>query len=158
MNVLNFRQYDQGNINPDYADFLQTNKKAFGVPDWLNYLGDNQEMYFAFNADLAASYKRELEKVLNLGLNVLLYNGQNDFIVNTPGVQAYLNTLEWTHITKWKAKDKTIWTEFGSENLGWYKQYKNLIFLQVRNAGHLLPSDQPRSAWQMLNKYFQNSW
>ncbi len=28
------------------------------------------------------------------------------------------------------------------------------MFTLVRNAGHLLPADQPRSAWMMLNKYF----
>ena len=42
MNVLNFRQYDQGNINPDYKYYLQDKKKSFGVPDWMNYVDNNQ--------------------------------------------------------------------------------------------------------------------
>ena len=41
MNVLNFRQYDAGNINPDYKYYLQAKKKNFGVPDWLNYVDNN---------------------------------------------------------------------------------------------------------------------
>ena len=41
MNVLNYKQYDAGNINPDYKYFLQDNKKEFGVPDWLDYLDNN---------------------------------------------------------------------------------------------------------------------
>lgn len=89
---------------------------------------------------------------------MLLYNGQNDFIVNTAGVLTYINTLKWQHIKEWKDSTKKIWKEFGSESIGWYKNYKNLIFVQVKDAGHLLPSDQPRSAWMMLNKYFLNSW
>jgi len=158
MNVLNYQQYDQGNINPDYKYFLQNNKKSFGVPDWLNYVDNNEQMYYDFNADLASSYKRELQVLLNLDVQVLLYNGQNDFIVNTAGVLSYINTLQWQHIKEWKAKPKKIWKESGFNSLGWYKNYKNLIFLQVRDAGHLLPSDQPRAAWMMLSKYFVNSW
>lgn len=58
MNVLNYQQYDAGNINPDYSVYLQKNKKSFGVPDWLSYVDNNQQMYYDFNADLSSSYKR----------------------------------------------------------------------------------------------------
>ena len=88
----------------------------------------------------------------------MIYNGQNDFIVNTPGVLHYLNTVNWQFAKQWKAKSKTIWKEFGNQNLGWYKNYRNLVFVLVRDAGHLLPSNQHRTAWLMLNKYFLNNW
>ena len=158
MNVLNFNQYDAGNINPDYKYYMQDKKKNFGVPDSVNYVDHNEQMYYDFNADLSSSYKRELQNILNRNLRVMIYNGQNDFIVNTPGVLNYLNTLNWEHAKRWKAQTKTIWKEFGNENLGWYKNYRNLIFVLVRDAGHLLPSDQPRTAWLMLNKFFLNNW
>ena len=158
MNVLNYRQYDAGNINPDYAAFLQANKKTFGVPDWLNYVDDNQEMYYAFNADLASSFRSKLEKMLNMNLKVMIYNGQNDFIVPTAGVLNYLNTLEWNYANFWRRAEKKTWKEFGSKNLGWSKSFRNLIFVLVRDAGHLLPSDQPKAAWSMLNRYFLGSW
>ncbi len=41
MNVLNYKQYDDGNINPAYGDYLQEKKGSFGVPDWMNYVDDN---------------------------------------------------------------------------------------------------------------------
>mgnify|MGYP000912451510 FL=1 len=62
----------------------------------MNYVDDNQKMYYDFSADLSTSYRKELERLLNQGVKTLIYNGQNDFIVNTPGVLAYLNALEWT--------------------------------------------------------------
>lgn len=58
MNVLNYKQYDAGNINPDYGLYLQEKKKNFGVPDWLNYNDDNEKMYDDFAADLSTSFKR----------------------------------------------------------------------------------------------------
>jgi carboxypeptidase C (cathepsin A) len=109
MNVLNYKQYDAGNINPEYAAYLQSNKKSFGVPDWVNYVADNQKMYYDFNVDLASSTKSSLERIINLGLKTLIYNGQNDFIVNTPGVLAVLNTLQWPYTQQWKARPKKMW-------------------------------------------------
>ena len=29
--------------------YLQSNKKKFGVPDWVNYVEDNQQMYADFS-------------------------------------------------------------------------------------------------------------
>lgn len=46
-----------------------------------------------FAEDYSVSFKRSLELVLNMKLKTLIYNGQNDFVVPTVGVQAYMNTL-----------------------------------------------------------------
>lgn len=109
MNVLNYKQYDEGNINPEYQYYLQEKKKSFGVPDWLNYVDDNQQMYEDFAADISTSFKRQLERVLTANIRTLIYNGQNDLIVNTAGVLSYLNTLEWQYINEWKQKPKKLW-------------------------------------------------
>jgi carboxypeptidase C (cathepsin A) len=158
MSIVNYKQYDEGNINPEYGNYIQDKKKNFGVPDWLNYNDDNEKMYDDFAADISTSFKRELERILTLGVKTLIYNGQNDVIINTPGTLAYLNSLEWTNSKQWKAAPKKTWSEYGSTNLGWYKRYGNLNFVLVRNAGHLVPADQPQSAWRMLNRYFLSGW
>ncbi len=160
LSIMNYRQYlaEGDNTNPDYKDYIQAKKKNFGVPDWLNYVPGNDQMYADFGEDISMSFKRELERVLNYGVKTLIYNGQNDVIINTPGVLAYLNTLEWSGAKDWKAAPKKIWNEFGTGNLGWNKRFRNLNFVLVRNAGHMVPADQPRSAWAMINKYFLGSW
>lgn len=95
MNVLNYKLYDNSDFNEDYAKYLEKNKVAFGVPSNSSFVDDNQEMYYAFNADLSRSFKPQLQRVLDMGINTLIYNGQNDFIVNTAGVLTYMNTLQW---------------------------------------------------------------
>jgi carboxypeptidase C (cathepsin A) len=112
-------------------------------------------MYYAFDEDLSTSFKQILQRLLDNDLKVLIYNGQNDFIVNTAGVLTYMNTLQWKYAKEWRESKKTMWKDFDDvSNLGWTKNYKNLWFTLVRNAGHLVPSDQPRTAWLMLGKYF----
>lgn len=44
---------------------------------------------------------------------MLIYNGQDDVVVNTPGVLQYLNSLNWDGIGAWKRTKKSIWTIHG---------------------------------------------
>lgn len=60
MNVLNYKQYDDGNINDFYGVFLENNKAVFGVPTSVHFVDDYQDMYYAFNADLASSFKQNV--------------------------------------------------------------------------------------------------
>jgi len=89
------------------------NRKAFGVSENVHFVDDNQQMYNDFSADISTSYKRSLERILSLRLKVLIYNGQNDFIVNTAGVLTYLNTLEWPLSKQWRNTKKKNWEEYG---------------------------------------------
>lgn len=52
-----------------------------------------------------------------------------------------MNTLEWTNAANWKRSQKTIWRDFGNENLGWTKNYRNLYFTLIRFAGHMSSAD-----------------
>lgn len=60
MNILNYRQYNGGNINDKYVEYLEKNKAVFGVPANKTYVDDDQDMYEAFAADISISYKRQL--------------------------------------------------------------------------------------------------
>lgn len=53
---MNFRKYDQDNINPDYWKFLNRNKKEFGIPDDVNFNADGDAMYKAFGVDISMSF------------------------------------------------------------------------------------------------------
>jgi len=43
----------------------------------------------------------------------LIYNGQDDVVVNTAGVLQYINSLNWEGIAQWKRTQKQIWTIHG---------------------------------------------
>lgn len=72
----------------------------------------------------------------------MIYNGQNDVVVNNPGVLQYLNSLAWSGIGPWKRTRKQIWTRSGQVH-GWAKVSGNLWFVMVNGAGHMVPTDQP---------------
>ena len=92
-------------------------------------------------------------------VRVLIYNGQDDFVVNSAGVINYLNKLQWEGIDGWKRARKERWTIEGQVK-GWVKMYENMWFVLVNGAGHMVPADQPLSAFTMMGKYLKNdrSW
>ncbi len=48
-----------------------------------------------------------------------------------------------------------MWKDYDDvTNIGWTKNYGNLHFTLIRNAGHLVPADQDRVSWLMLSRYF----
>lgn len=88
-------------------------------------------------------------------IKVLIYNGQNDVVVNTAGVLQYLNSLNWPGIQQWKRAPKQIWT-YDHSVRGWAKVSGNLWFALVNGAGHMVPSDQPESAFSLIGHFINN--
>lgn len=72
------------------------------MPDDVIFSEMNQEINAAFSEDMFKSYADNLEYVIKTGKRVLIYNGQNDFIVNTAGVITYLQSLEWPGVRDWR--------------------------------------------------------
>lgn len=88
-------------------------------------------------------------------MRVLIYNGQNDVVVNTAGVLQYINSLGWSDLYNWKRTRKQIWTIDGKV-VGWVKNHGRLWFALVNGAGHMVPTDQPVAALSLLGHFVRN--
>lgn len=94
-------------------------------------------------ADLVKHYK------------VLLYNGQLDIIVAYPLTENYLMNLNWTGAKEYKSAKRKIWRVDG-EIAGFSKTVGNLTEVMVRNAGHMVPTDQPKWAYDLISRFTRN--
>lgn len=153
MSTYNFRQY--GEMDDSFAKFLNDNKGSLGVPDDIKFLPSNNDIYNAFSFDISRSYAGSVVNILKKNVRVMIYNGQDDFVVNTPGVLNYLNNLNWIGILEWKKAKKEMWTLYGGVK-GWVKISRNLWFVLVNHAGHMVPTDQPESAFQMMGHFIND--
>lgn len=86
---------------------------------------------------------------------VLIYNGQLDIIVAYPLTENYLRNLEWTGAEKYKTAPRNLWW-VGKELAGYTKTVDNLTEVLVRNAGHMVPSDQPLWALDLITRFTHN--
>lgn len=89
---------------------MENNREALGGR--VEYILNNFDVYSAFGADISVSFESDLVLALR-NIKVLVYNGQQDIIVNTPGVLQYLNSLNWEGTLGWKRTKKQIWTIHG---------------------------------------------
>ena len=69
--------------------------------------------------------------------------------------------MPWKHIVKWKAQKKQIWKirqAPGAEDTGvagTAQTYDNLWWAVVFKAGHMVPTDTPAAAKDMLDRFIQ---
>lgn len=153
ISIFDFRNYN--GLDVSYSKLLQDNKDQFGVPSNVSYILGNDKIYTAFGDDITRSYANYVTRVLR-HTKVLIYNGQNDVVVNTPGVLLYLNSLDWEGIYEWKKTPKRIWT-IHDDVKGWAKVSGNLWFVLVNGAGHMVPTNKPIPAFNMLAHFIGNN-
>ncbi|CAG0923574.1 unnamed protein product [Notodromas monacha] len=102
--------------------------------------------------DMGRSVKNKIENLLNKGLKVLVYNGMLDIAVAYPLTESFVDNLEWEHKEGFDAAPRWQW-KFGAEMAGYVKEHKNLGLVLVRNAGHLVPFDQPVLGFDLVNRF-----
>jgi cathepsin A (carboxypeptidase C) len=88
---------------------------------------------------------------------VLIYAGDADFICNWLGNRAWTNALEWPgHDGFVSAKTKAL--KLGGEEYGNFKTYGNFTFMQIYEAGHMTPMDQPEASLDFVNRWVAGEW
>ena len=58
----------------------------------------------------------------------------------------------WKEIEKWKNTKKNIW-KINGKVVGAIKKFKNLTFVTVYKAGHMVPSNQPIIAKEIVKNF-----
>lgn len=86
---------------------------------------------------------------------VLIYNGQLDIIVAYPLTENFLQHLQWSGAEKYAKAPRKMW-KVGNELAGYTKIVDNLTEVLVRNAGHMVPSDQPKWALDLITRFTHN--
>ncbi|KAK1725878.1 Alpha/Beta hydrolase protein [Colletotrichum acutatum] len=125
-------------------------QNALGVD--LNYTSSNL-IYTAYtlSGDFAVGYLPDVEKLLELDVQVSLVYGDADYICNWLGGEALSLTANWSGAEKFRDAGYTSLTVDG-EAYGETRQYGKLSFTRVWNAGHEIPYFQPAAAFQIFNR------
>ncbi|XP_055338559.1 probable serine carboxypeptidase CPVL isoform X2 [Paramacrobiotus metropolitanus] len=86
---------------------------------------------------------------------VLIYNGQLDIICALPFTEKYLELLDWKGAADYKKSTKYIWKVEDSdvEPAGYVRHSGEFYQVAVRRAGHMVPYDQPRFAFDMIYRF-----
>lgn len=102
--------------------------------------------------DWFVSQRKVIPFLLQNQIEVLVYNGNLDFICNFIGSESWVRTMVWPGTSAYNAASRQMWFENGLIN-GYLKEYQNLHMLVVNNAGHMVPMDQPLVARLMMERF-----
>jgi len=91
---------------------------------------------FELEGDWMHSFQDKLPDQLAAGIRVLMYAGDQDFICNWLGNQAWTRALEWAHKDEFNAAPVTLWNVSGTP-AGTLQTAANFSFLRVYDAGHM---------------------
>lgn len=137
--------YDWSNIDAFLAQ--EKVKKLLGVQG-KTFLECNINVLNALGNDFFEDYSDDLAFLVRSKLKVILSYGNKDWIANWIGGEKVANDLDWSQKTNFSKLKFNNW-----KGLGEYKKQDNLIFLKVYNAGHFMPMDQPKAAFQMIEEF-----
>lgn len=109
---------------------------------------------FNFHGDWLKDFSGYVADLLDADIPVLIYAGDVDYICN------YLGNRAWTLELDWKSKDKFVnagehsWGEgIDGKPAGLARTADGFTFLQVYDAGHMVPSDKPTVALDMIRTF-----
>ncbi|KAF4317352.1 hypothetical protein G195_009309 [Phytophthora kernoviae 00238/432] len=137
--------------SPNLRTFLQVSKRV-GKWEMCNF---DVNSAFKNSRDMMMSSSSYVSELLDSGVRVLIYAGDADLECNWSGNLAWLRALNWTGSEKFNAADEQDMV-IDSKIAGSVISSRQLTFVRVFNAGHMVPQDQPAIALEMITKFLQN--
>uniref|UniRef100_G3QKF1 Carboxypeptidase n=1 Tax=Gorilla gorilla gorilla TaxID=9595 RepID=G3QKF1_GORGO len=127
-------------------------KKLKIIPEDQSWGGQATNVFVNMAEDFMKPVISIVDELLEAGINVTVYNGQLDLIVDTMGQEAWVRKLKWPELPKFsQLKWKALYSDPKSlETSAFVKSYKNLAFYWILKAGHMVPSDQGDMALKMM--------
>lgn len=143
----------------NYSTYISQTRvlEALGFPTNFHFQAVNLDLNMAFvlNKSPFLPQTSHITRILESGLRVLVLNGNEDYIVNTPGQIWACDSLPWSGQAGYRAAQWKIW----GDGEGFWKQSKNreLAFVAVDGAGHAAPGDQ-RQVTQEIISTWMSGW
>lgn len=96
----------------------------------------------------------------NKSLRLLLINGREDYIVNTPGNIIAYDDMQWSGQAEYRSVPWQPLPDDIDGATGFWKGTRDsrLVFVAVDAAGHMVPKDVRTGSFQILQKWISNGW
>ena len=156
--------YPANDYNYTYVtQFLNNmdNRDKLYIPNNITweFAMDSSQVYDALSLTQMLSMSEYYAKLLDVyGIKVLIYQGQNDPFLVTAGQLSWIDKMEWSGNQNWLNSQKI---SFKLDNNGspvgfirkpfdGFHNESRFTWIEVFNAGHLVPMNQPRVSLEMI--------
>ncbi|XP_045472980.1 venom serine carboxypeptidase-like [Harmonia axyridis] len=153
-NMYNYLFAQDQDDEPLMDIFIQTSEIRKAIHVGNTKFQNGEEVNQALNNDVMRSVVHLLPDLLD-NYRVLLYSGQVDIIVAYPLTVNYLQKLNFSSSAEYQTVDRSVWF-VDTDIAGFVKVAGNLTDLLVRDAGHMVPHDQPVWALDLIYRFTRN--
>lgn len=137
---------------------LDAVKDMLHIPRSYIFDENSSDVEEHLKADVMRSQTGHVEMLLHAGVRVLLYQGQFDWKDGASANEAWIRSLRWPGAQKYLAAPRRIWRRSDDNEIaGYWRGYANLEQVVVLGAGHLVPMDAARSAFDMISKFVDST-
>ncbi|CAG8699165.1 21865_t:CDS:10, partial [Dentiscutata erythropus] len=114
----------------------------------IGWIECNNGVGRGFNNDPSPPSVQLLPSILKQ-IDVLLYTGDQDLICNRNGIEDLIKGLEWNGAKGFQNLTETPWF-VNDKRAGHMISERNLTYVVVNNASHMVPYDQPGASMAMM--------
>ncbi|XP_069728788.1 retinoid-inducible serine carboxypeptidase [Phaenicophaeus curvirostris] len=127
------------------------------IPDCVTWGGQSRDVFENMAEDFMRPVIDIVDQLLAANVNVTVYNGQLDLIVDTMGQEAWIRKLKWPNLAQFNEKrwNALYVSPDCTETAAFHKAYENFAFFWILKAGHMVPSDQGEMALKMVRMVTQ---
>jgi len=142
-------------VGGDFYNFVEIPQVRLAL-----HVGDQEfsgggTVYQLMIPDFMNSVLPWLEELIE-NYRVLYYTGQMDIIVAYPLSVGMYNTLEFNAAEEYRNAERVPWYVEG-RLAGYMKSGGNFTEVLVRNAGHMVPTDQAVWAFDLITRFTSNN-
>lgn len=110
------------------------------------------ELELVFAGDWMRDLSLEIPAILASKVRVIVYSGEYDFVCNWYGGLAWTNALVWPGQSAFVSAQNTTWISTDGQIGGSARTFDGFTFLRVKDAGHMVPLNQPQRALDLLSR------
>ena len=131
-----------------------TTKKILKADPSITWQQCNFQVNMQFMFDFMKNYHTLIPPMLESGdIRVLIYVGDQDYICNWIGNKEWVLNMDWTGREKFNQVEDTLYVTKDAGEVGKIRSHGGLTFLQVFEAGHMVPMDQPEKSLFMFEEF-----
>merc|ERR1719213_70435 len=105
---------------------------------------------------ITKEFQNLIPDLLQDGIEVLIYAGDCDYICNWLGNKAWTKKLKWNSADEFNKADDLEW-QLDGKTVAKHRNAAHFHFMQIYEAGHMVPMDQPEVSLEMVNRFISGS-
>jgi len=113
--------------------------------------------YHALKHQDGLGVTKDVVDLLNNDVRMMFFNGIEDMICNHVGNEIAVENFEWKFQQEYQLAPRYGWKSPSTQMLaGFMKEHENLMYLKVKDSGHMVPMDVPEIALDMIRTLIYN--